>query len=85
MEHDKSFPPADGRNLRQRREDAGVTQDEVAAEFIPPTTRQRLRRWEGNPALPYVDGKAYEAALEVAVAKRLARSTPAPAPAEAVA
>lgn len=31
------------------------------------TTRQALRRWEANPALPYVKARKYEAALTAAV------------------
>lgn len=60
-----TYPPTDGSTLRQRRKAAGVSQDDVAKHI--PTTRQALRRWEQNPALPYVKAAKYLAALDAAV------------------
>ena len=65
-----TFPPTDGRTLRARREAAGVSMDAVAG-YIG-TTRQALRRWEANPALPYVKAHKYEDALEAAVTAAVA-------------
>ena len=65
-----TYPPTDGRSLRQLRDDAGVSQDEVAAHI--PTTRQALGRWERNPRLSYVKATQYRAALAVAVERKAA-------------
>jgi len=64
VEH-PTYPPTDGRTLKALRDDAGVSQDDVAA-FIP-TTRQALRRWEQHPRLPYLKAEQYRKALAAAV------------------
>lgn len=69
MEH-PTYPPADGRTLRARREAAGVSQEDIASRIG--TTRQALRRWEGKPDLPYVKARRYLDALDAAVAARVA-------------
>jgi len=71
VEH-TTYPPTDGPTLRALREDAGVTQDELAAQFVPPTTRQRLSRWERDGA-SFVEATAYRVALSAAVAVKVAR------------
>lgn len=65
-----TYPPTPGEILRALRDDAGVSQDEVAAHI--PTTRQALSRWERNPRLPYIKARQYRAALDAAVAARAA-------------
>ena len=67
MDH-PTYPPTDGNLLKSLREDAGVSQDDVAA-FIP-TTRQALRRWENHPRLPYLKAEQYRKALASAVASK---------------
>ena len=66
-----TYPPTPGATLRALRDDAGVSQDEVAAHI--PTTRQALGRWERHPRLPYVKAKQYRDALDAAVAERSGR------------
>ena len=66
VEHD-TYPPTDGKTLRALRQDAGVSQDAVAARI--PTTRQALSRWEQNPRLAYIKATRYRAALSAAVAE----------------
>ena len=69
-----SFPPTDGQALRQLREDAGVSQDDVAEQFIPRTTRQRVSRMEREgQVVAYVDAVQYRAALTAAVAAKTSR------------
>lgn len=70
MEH-ITYPATDGSTLRTLREDAGVSQDDVAGRIG--TTRHALRRWERNPRLPYVKAMAYRAALDNAVADKAER------------
>lgn len=67
-----TYPPTPGASLRALRDDAGVSQDEVAAHI--PTTRQALGRWERNPRLPFVKATQYRDALHAAVAARAGRS-----------
>lgn len=61
-----AYPPTDGSTLREAREAAGISQDDIAARIK--TTRQALRRWEQNPELPFVKAAKYRAALDAAVA-----------------
>lgn len=71
MEH-TTYPPTYGQTLRDLRDDAGVTQDEVAAMFSPPTTRQRLGRFEREGRkVSYLDANAYRAAVSAAVAAKV--------------
>lgn len=72
MEH-TPYPPTDGAALRSLREGAGVSQDEVAGQFDPRTTRQRVSRMEQDPRVPYVDAAQYRAALDAAVAAKTRR------------
>ena len=60
-----TYPTTAGPTLRTLRESAGISQDDIAARLG--TTRQALRRWENNPALPFVKASKYRAALDAAV------------------
>lgn len=72
MEH-LPYPPTDGAVLRALRESAGVSQDEVAGQFDPRTTRQRVSRMEQDPRVSYVDAAQYRSALDAAVAEKTRR------------
>jgi DNA-binding transcriptional regulator YiaG len=62
---DTTYTTTDGTTLRGRREAAGVSQEKLARRLL--TTRQALRRWESNPALPHIKAARYQAALEALV------------------
>lgn len=69
-----SYPPTDGKILRSLREGAGVSQDDVAEQFDPRTTRQRVSRMERDGQMvPYVDAVQYRAALDAAVVAKTSR------------
>ena len=65
----QQYPPTDGQSLKARRENAGISQDDIAERIG--TTRQALRRWEQNPRLTYVKAARYLAALDDAVAEKV--------------
>ena len=65
-----TYPPTPGADLRTLREDAGVSQEDVAA-YIP-TTRQAIGRWERSARVPFVKAEQYRAALVAAVKARAA-------------
>lgn len=67
-----TYTPTDGSVLRAERDAAGVSQDEVAAQYAPATTRQRLSRLERDGRqVSYVDATEYRAAVAAAVAARI--------------
>lgn len=70
-----TYATTDGSILRAERKAAGVNLDEVAAQFIPPTTRQRLSRMEKpGREVSYVDATAFRAAIAAAVAVKVGRA-----------
>lgn len=71
----QTYPPTPGESLRTLREQAGLSQAEVAAQFSRRTARQWVGRLErtGRP-VSYVDAQSYRAAVDAAVAAKLAQA-----------
>ena len=69
-----TFPTTNGADLRMERENAGVSQGQVAKHFPRHTARQRVSRMEREASVPYVDAVEYRAALQAAVAEATGQS-----------